>query len=325
MSSVLFIYKNKNLAKQFTKHFKLNGYDVTEFYEAPIPYSPKGLQKLENILYRVLFKKPNHIHNIYERNFVSHSNRIIKKLKSRSLHFDFCFIIRGDLIPPSVLKYARSVSGKMIDYQLDGLSVSSKILNYKDLFDQIYVFDEQDVMDYPGYNLKSTTNCYFETQNDLDTPDSDIYYTGALVENRLQAIENLYSYLGDDYRYHINLGSGRDFITTAPIRFLKEQISYEQNLEYSRKSKVLLDFKREEHDGLSLRFFEAIGFKKKIITNNVAVKNYDFYDPQNIFITDYTHFDGLADVLQTPYKALDKAITDKYQFKTWISKLLAGN
>lgn len=324
MPSVLFIYKNKNLAKQFTKHFKLNGYDVTEFYEEPIPYSPKGMQKWENILYRVVFKNPNHIHNIYERNFVSHSNRIIKKLKSKSPHFDYCFIIRGDLVPPPVLKYARAVSGKMIDYQLDGLAVSSKILDYKGLFDQIYVFDEQDVIDYPGYDLKATTNCYFEEKIE-DGDIWDIYYTGALVENRLRAIENLCSFLGSQYRYHINLGSGRDFDTAAPIHFLKEQLSYGQNLEYTRQSRVLLDFKRKEHDGFSLRFFEAMGFEKKIITDNVAVKHYDFYDPQNIFITDYKNFDGLADFLQTPYKTLDEAVKKKYGFKTWISELLEGN
>ena len=73
--------------------FNIDGYDVTEFYEEPIPYSPTGLQKLENIFYRVVFKNPNHIHNIYERNFVRHSNRNIKKLKSKSPHFDYCFII----------------------------------------------------------------------------------------------------------------------------------------------------------------------------------------------------------------------------------------
>ena len=325
MPSVLLIYKNRNLAAQFVKHFKLNGYNLTEFYDEEIPYRQYNyFQRLENIFYRLFFNNKKQIHKIDERNFKRYSNKKLNQLKAKKLQFDFCFVVRGDLIPKNVLTYARTVSGKMIDYQLDGLSVSSKILDYKSLFDQIYVFDEQDVIDYPGYGLKATTNCYFEEKSE-DEDIWDIYYTGALVENRLRAIENLCSFLGSQYRYHINLGSGRDFDTAAPIHFLKEQISYGQNLEYSRQSRVLLDFKRKEHDGLSLRFFEAMGFEKKIITDNVAVKYYDFYDPQNIFITDYKNFEGLADFLQTPYKTLDEAVKKKYRFKTWISELLEGN
>lgn len=324
MDKVLFIYKNRNLAAQFVKHFKLNGYNVTEFYDEEIPYRQYNFfQRLENIFYRLFLNNIKQIHKIDDRNFRLHSNKKLNQLKAKKLQFDFCFVVRGDLIPENVLTYARTVSGKMIDYQLDGLSVSSRILDYKSLFDQIYVFDEQDVIDYPGYGLKATTNCYFEEKSE-DEDIWDIYYTGALVENRLQAIENFYTELGDQYRYHINLGSSREFPTTAPVHFLKEPISYEDNLAYTISSKVLLDFKREEHDGLSLRFFEALAYDKKIVTNNTAVKKYDFYNPQNIFVTDFNNFEGLSQFLEMPYHPVEPKVRDQYNFKTWISKLLAG-
>ena len=52
-----------------------------------------------------------------------------------------------------VIKYAHSVSTKMVDFQLDGLSVSSKILDYHKYFDDIFVFDEKDRLFYPLHKI----------------------------------------------------------------------------------------------------------------------------------------------------------------------------
>lgn len=69
----------------------------------------------------------------------------------------------------------------------------------------------------------------------------------------------------------------------------------------SNKSRVLIDLKREEHNGLSLRFFEAMNYQNKIITNNQSVKEYDFYHPNNIFVTDYNDISGLKEFIALPY------------------------
>ncbi len=323
MPSVLFIYKNKNLAAQFVKHFKLNGYYVYEFYDEEIPYYQfSKFQKLENMLYRTIKKDTQHIHNINHRNFINLTNRKLRQLKKQNLKFDYCFVVRGDLIPEKVLRYARSVSDKMIDYQLDGLSVSKKILEYQNLFDQIYVFDEQDIVDYPGYNLKSITNCFFEEDND-EKIEWDIYYTGSGLKDRNDYITNLITYLGtENFNYNINLSYVKNIIFAKKINVIKEQIPYEKNILYTKKSRIILDFKRIEHDGLSLRFFESLNFEKKIITNNKSILKHDFYHPDNIYVTDFKNFDGLDDFMKTPYLKIDQEIIEKYNFKFWIKHIL---
>ncbi|RRT86734.1 hypothetical protein [Empedobacter falsenii] len=323
MPSVLFIYKNTNLAQQFAKHFKLNGYSLYEFYDEEIPYYEfSGLQRLENIYYRVIKKNTQHIHNINNRNFINFTNKKLNSLKNKNLKFDYCFVIRGDLIPENVLEYARSVSTKMIDYQLDGLAVSEKILEFDNLFDQIYVFDDQDVVNYPKYNLKAITNCFFEEDNH-EKIDWDIYYTGAGLDERVKKIKQLINQLkATDFKLNINLLRGKDLILADNVKFIKHGISYEENILLTKKSNVLLDFKREEHDGLSLRFFEALNFNKKIITDNKAVVKYDFYNPRNIYITDFVNFNGLIEFLEIPYQEIDDLVKQKYNFKNWIQQIL---
>lgn len=326
MKSVLFIYRNQNLAKQFVKHFKLNGFDVYEFYDEEIPYFGfTFFQKLENIFHRVFFKDSQHIHEINERNFLNVTKRAFEKLKRQNKKFDYCYVIRGDLVPRYVLEYARTISDKMINYQLDGLSVSSKILDYADLFEKIYVFDKNDVEGYPGYDLELTTNCFFE-DNDFQQKTIDFSYVGVNTEDRKNTLERLYEKLKaihPDYQIDFYLKQDEFHKKESDtIHFLEEPLSYEHALEVSKKSKMLVDIKRKEHDGLSLRFFEAMNYKNKIITNNRSIINYDFYHPDNIYITDYVNFDGLEEFLNKPFNSLQPEIVDRYNFKNWINKIL---
>jgi len=328
MPSVLFIYKNKNLADQFVKHFKLNDYNIHQFYDEEIPYYQfSKIQKLENIFYRVIKKDTQHIHNINNRNFTNLSTRKLNQLKKQNLKFDFCFVIRGDLVPENVLQYARTISTKMIDYQLDGLSVSSKVLDYDQLFEQIYVFDEQDVRDYPDYNLKSITNCFFEEKCFSKT--IDFSYIGVNTENRSEVLENLFDLIhkiNPDFIIDFNLKQNDyNFIKSNKINMLQESMSYQECLDLSNQSKYLIDIKRAEHNGLSLRFFEALNFKNKIITNNQSVINYDFYHPDNIFITDFKNLEGLEAFISRPYYEIDEAIRSKYNFKNWINNIFKIN
>ena len=325
MPSVLFIYKNTNLATQFTKHFKLNGYDVYEFYDEEIPYYEfSTLQRLENIYHRLVKKDTQHIHTINHRNFIKLTNKKLNQLTKQNLQFDFCFVVRGDLVPENVLHYARSISDKMIDYQLDGLSVSAKVLDYDKLFDQIYVFDEQDVKDYPNYNLKAITNCYFEEANEIHKT-IDFSYIGVNTEDRFELLEQFYLTLkkiNAAYKIQFNLKQDEFHpYHSDKLIMLDKSITYQQSLELSNQSKVLIDLKRNEHNGLSLRFFEAINYHNKIITNNPAVKNYNFYHPNNIFITDFTNFDGLEEFINLPYHKLAEEITNQYNFKYWINRI----
>ena len=326
MPSVLFIYKNTNLAAQFEKHFRLNGYSLYEFYDESIPYYEfSGLQRLENIYYRVAKKDTQQIHKINHRNFINLTNRKLNNLKNKNLKFDYCFVIRGDLIPKNVLKYARSISTKMIDYQLDGLAVSEKILDYDNLFDQIYVFDKQDVIDYPNYNLKAITNCFFEEDNSTEK-SIDFSYIGVNTENRFDILSNFYDVLktiNNDCTISFYLKQDEFHLKNSDkLLLLEKSFTYQECLELSNQSKILIDLKREEHDGLSLRFFEAMNYNNKIITNNTSVVKYDFYNPNNIFITDFKNLEGLENFIQKPFVKMSNEIINQYNFKYWIKNVL---
>lgn len=324
---ILFIYKNKTLAKKFVEHLKKIDYDVYEFFNEDIPlYEISKIQKLENIFHRFFRKDQQYIHKIYNKKFNNHCKKKLQELKKYDTQFDYCLVIRGDLIPEFVIKHARSISNKMVDYQLDGLSVSSKILDYQKYFDRIFVFDPEDVKRHPSYNLVFLPNCYFGETDFTQPSEIDLLYIGQFIEKRHQQLSSIHNYLESQqmhYSSYTSLYQGRDFIPLHhKILHHKISTTYQENIDFVKKSKTLIDFKRDEHDGLSLRFFEAMQYGKKIITDNFSVKNYDFYHPNNIFVTNYVNLEGLVDFLQSPYQSLSSELVEKYSFKNWINTIL---
>lgn len=64
-------------------------------------------------------------------------------------------------------------------------------------------------------------------------------------------------------------------------------------------------------------------YKKKLITNCAAVKEYDFYCPENIFILGIDKEDELKKFLDIPYKNVNVNIS-KYLFSGWIRNFEIG-
>ena len=322
---ILFIYKNQTLSKVFEENLYKEGYDLEILFKEQFKqFRLTFLQKIINIICRVFFKVNNYPIKADEENFKNFCKKSLKNLPQKK--FDYCLIIRGDLIPEFVINHARSISNKMVDFQLDGLSVSSKILDYQKYFDRIFVFDPEDVKRHPSFNLVFLPNCYFGETDFTQPSVIDLLYIGQFIEKRHQQLSSIHNYLESQhmhYSSYTSLYKGRDFVPLHhKILHHKISTTYQENIDFVKKSKTLIDFKRDEHDGLSLRFFEAIQYGKKIITDNFSVKNYDFYHPNNIFVTNYVNLEGLVDFLQSPYQSLPSELVEKYSFKNWINTIL---
>lgn len=57
-------------------------------------------------------------------------------------------------------------------------------------------------------------------------------------------------------------------------------------LDLYRKSRAVIDIQHPRQMGLTMRCIETMGAKRKLITTNGHIAEYDFYDPNNILIVD---------------------------------------
>ena len=87
-------------------------------------------------------------------------------------------------------------------------------------------------------------------------------------------------------------------------------------------SHSILDIEHPGQRGATMRTFEAIGSHRKLITTNVALQDYDFYNPRNILIID-RHAPKLdGDFLNTSYEPLPEGIRSKYSIREWVHDVL---
>ena len=83
----------------------------------------------------------------------------------------------------------------------------------------------------------------------------------------------------------------------------------------------VLDSAQDGQLGLTIRVLEALGAKKKLITTNKDVVNYDFYKPENIYV-----YKGKIDLdnvfFKSEYKDVERAVYEKYSLRSWLKEIV---
>lgn len=102
----------------------------------------------------------------------------------------------------------------------------------------------------------------------------------------------------------------------------EDAISYLDNLKEICASRCLVDFYNATNEGVSLRVMEALFFKKKLITTNKFVANYDFYNPHNVFIWGMDSPESLEEFVRSTFVPVANEIVSRYDINNWIKSFL---
>ena len=89
------------------------------------------------------------------------------------------------------------------------------------------------------------------------------------------------------------------------------------------RTKATIDIQHPRQTGLTMRCIEALGAKKKLITTNAQIKEYDFYREQNILVIDRHHPVVPAEFFNTAYEELPETIYRKYSLENWLHTVLS--
>lgn len=256
----------------------------------------------------------------------------IKELKQLSFleeikeNVDFSLFIRPDLFSLNTVEKVKLISNRTIAYQWDGISRYPAVKKYLNLFDKFFVFDKDDLKLYP--NCHHTTNFYFDDLICLknSSEKNRIFFVGSAMKDRISVLNTIAAKLIDNglnVKFLIyNYGKNKLSNNKNNFKLILEPLSFKKSILEIQKSEFLLDMYNPAHNGLSFRVFESLGYRKKLITNNDLVKNYDFYHPNNIFVFNGYNLSGLETFRNLAYVDLEKEIFEKYSFSNWINNIL---
>lgn len=100
-------------------------------------------------------------------------------------------------------------------------------------------------------------------------------------------------------------------------RNLEKHVPYRKILSYVQKSDVLLDYYTDESAGLSLRAMESLFWRKKLVTNNSTIKEYDFYNAHNVYLLGNENR-TLKEFFEEPLQEIPSTIRDQYLLSNWL-------
>ena len=254
-------------------------------------------------------------------------NDIMNTFDNSKDFFDYVLIIHPSEYTPRAVQYLKSMAEKVIAYHWEGFSRFNVPAELIQAFDTFGVFDKKDYDEYSSTypNLKLTQSFYFDFLPVSSEKDIDLLYIGADLEDRLEKLKHI-AEVSKEKNTYFRFFSQEKKHSQSDIILDNKLLKYKETLEISSKAKCIIDMKLAVHNGLSLRFFEALYFNQKVITDNKTVKEMDFYHPNDILVVDdfkkLTQAE-LKDFLNKEYIEIPKEIKQKYSFESWFNQMIS--
>lgn len=272
---------------------------------------PSFFSRIKNFFFKLFLKK--NLKKILRQEY------IIEKLEAIGKQ-DQILVINPDLIEKKYHLKIKEHTQKYIAYLYDSVARYPVQDLLEGVFDVIYSFDTDDVK---KYNFKQTTNYNYTEKRDfnwIQEPNYQLFYLASFDDRiaLLSQIAEKLNALKVTFRFIIVTKKVKE-IPFVEVR--KERINQEDLGEFYNQTNVILDLVRDHQTGLSFRIFEAMAYQKKIITSNVAVRNYDFYNPNNILVLDENNLQIDTTFFTTPYQPIPDAIYQKYTLSHWVDTI----
>lgn len=167
-------------------------------------------------------------------------------------------------------------------------------MRHLDWFDAVYSFDQEDCK---KYGFRSFFQCYSALKTNLYAPIiHDLFFVGwAGKAGRNSSIMDI-CMAAETNRVKL------DFHLVKPtekpklygVQYHNTAVPYAEIVERVRQSCCILDVVQNQQSGASLKYLEAICYNKKLLTNNVNIVNFPYYNErymrvyQNVSDIDFT-------------------------------------
>ncbi len=270
--------------------------------------------------------------NLLARYIDRYHGRIIDQTARK--RYDYVFFVKGESVSRKSLDRLKSLhpDARFVIYHWDSIANNKNALNLLPCFDRVLSFDRSDcerlgmtflplfyMPEYASVAVRPPEYKY------------DLMFVGTMHSDRYRIVEEV--------RKQIQKAGGKSFLYfffQSKVLFYKmkmqqkcmrkvtsDQVHFKaltkrQLLELYAESRIVVDIQHPKQTGLTMRCMETLGAKRKLITTNGRIKEYDFYDPDNILVIDRAHPVIPQAFLQSEYKAIPEMVYRKYALENWL-------
>ncbi|MDH6525581.1 hypothetical protein [Polynucleobacter sphagniphilus] len=279
---------------------------------------------------RSLFFKFFHTINSTLFNKYLNYYHLSKILQSSTTSYDKVLFLQTHQMSLFNLQLLRKIhsQAEFILYNWDSI-LNHDYRQHAKYFDRVLTFDRLDAIEY-GYAYLPLF-CQRSMQGLLRNRGRtlSLYTVGNIVKPARYSAINLFR----DYcrKHGIEF---RDYLKISPVVFILllksrilpkgiklREIEFERFIELIEISSAVFDFSNHSQSGQTMRMIENVCCGKKIITNNVWVREEKFYSQDRIYIFNDLDFTGVEEFLKVPL--VDPAAEfPEYHIQSFVRQLL---
>lgn len=328
---------------------ELKGKKILFFAPAFFGYELKILEKMKSMGAIVDFYDERSITKASEKALLKISSKIFARktnkyytkilADNRNKQYDYVLFIKCEMASVSILKQIKRMyeDAKMCLYLYDSIENVKGIKDKFQYFDKIMSFDRQDCLHNERMEFRPLFFCdeYRKVNISVKEIDYDISFIGTIHSDRFKIIKRVKEFcINNDKKtyWYLFLQSGfmfwyykmtkKEFRGVKKNEFTFDKISSKKIADVVDRTRVILDVQAPNQTGLTMRTIEMIGMKKKLITTNVEIKEYDFYKPENIMVISRSDFEIDNSFFEQPYIEIDDNIYERYSLESWIVEVL---
>lgn len=316
---------------EIIKSFKRNGASVYFYDEKPS----------NSLFYKMIFR----LNILLVQNLFSLFYYLKIYSKIRNIDFDYFFLIKGEATPLWFIKLMKSKCNNLIYYTYDSVSNNPKSLKHFKLFNKAFTFDPLDSKKYKvNFRPLFCFSDFLKLNKNMLL--NDIFIVATLHSDRAFILKEFIKFNKNKFSFFIflfNKFGKLDFLRSLDFssnssndlnyKFLKNNIynkpmSLKKLLElYSNHICTFDIHSSNNQSGLTIRTFESLGSKTKLITTNKDIIKYPIYHPNNIFIIDRLkpNFDNFEKFLKLKFEPYNKKVKFSMSSDGWLHEIFIKN
>lgn len=256
--------------------------------------------------------------------------------------YDYVLIVNGQTWPPLLLAElrARHASAIFLFYLWDSLENRSSALALLRYFDRASCFEPEAAARH-GLRFRPLFYCpAFDRAPSADndeTGDADfaISFIGTAHTDRYAIVNRIdrqlpaslprywFLYLQAKWVLSVYRLLNSAFRDAPANAFSFTPLDRDEGSRIFWRSNAILDIEHPRQAGLTMRTFETLGARKKLVTTNKDVRDYAFFDGANVCVIDRNDPVVPEDFLTTPMKPASDVVLARYSLAGWVDELFA--
>lgn len=289
----------------------------------------------DSILTKGLIRVAN---QLYQNKIKKYYQHILEETKDKN--YDFFLLIKGETIPFFFLEKFKELYPQTIKifYSYDAVKEYPKFTKLYSYFDKNFTFEPKDSKECELHFRPLFFLNYYENYTKNKSAKYHVVFIGSAHTDRYLIGEKVKEICNEN-----NLKTFFYYYAPSKIAFILKKI-FDKNLKkfdikslsfkklqhseietFYSQSRVVLDINKPFQDGLSMRIFESLASGNKLLTTNQDIKNYPFYDAENIFILNRENLEIDADFINSNFKEILPEILKMMTLESWIECLFIEN